>query len=174
MADATKCEPGGAPAAPATIPTPRPTPSPPDESDYAHTMADSSNFAASPYPVYNLGGDDDSVQHAILTSHTGASIERNQDSGFAATRNQLTHRDVVGGTKDSRIETLQAKFDVGSQLKDFEVRSTERQARLEAKLDGMQIAQLTRELGETKADGRAAATNALLAQILAKLTPPAP
>ncbi len=131
-------------------------------------MADS-NFAATPYPTYNLGGDDDSVQHAVLTCHAGASIERNQDSQFSASRDQFTHRDVVAGTGKAREAALINRYELAVQLKDSEIRQTERLARIESKLEGMQFATLTRELGESKADARQGRLENVLEAILKKL-----
>ncbi len=136
-------------------------------------MADgnpSTFFSAYPGIMNSTGsGDDDSVQHALLTSHANASVERNQDSQFAAARSQAVHRDVVGVGKDARAESLQTKYDLAVQVKDSEIRAAERLAAIEAKLDQMQIGQLSRDLAESRADSRTGATNALLAQILSKL-----
>ena len=128
------------------------------------TMADS-NFAATPYPTYNLGGDDDSVQHAILTSHAGASVERNQDAGFSAGRSQLVHRDVVAGGKDARIETLELKFELANQVKNAEIRNAERFSELKELILG----QAARDLAEARADLRAAKQESMLSAILEKL-----
>lgn len=134
-----------------------------------NNMANDSNFAASPYPVYNLGGDDDSVQQAVLTSHSAGSIERNQDSNFDAVRTQFTHRDVVGVGKDSQVTTLETKFDLAMHLKDSDRRHAERLARIEAKIDNAQIANLTAQLSDAKADARSSGLENLLTQILKKL-----
>lgn len=131
------------------------------------TMSDQ-NITATPYPFYATGNDDDSFK-ATLASHVGASVERNQDAQFAAVRDQFVHRDVVGGTKDARIESLEAKFEIASQLKDSEIRNQDRLARIEALLVGQNTAQLSRELADVKADGRNGKLEALLAAIVAKL-----
>ncbi len=138
-------------------------------------MADSSsNFAATPYPIYNVGGDgdDDSVQHAVLTSHASASVERNQDSQFAAARSQFVHRDV----QDGKRETVEAKYELAVHTKDAEIRAVERFAELTAELaalraEGLQrdVATLRAEMADVKAAGRADATAAALAAIAKKL-----
>ena len=133
-------------------------------------MADNnSNFAASPYPVYNFGGgDDDSVQQAVLTSHTGASVERNQDAQFASLSRQGLHRDIVGGTKDSQLSSAELKFELATQVKDSEIRSADRFSELKDLIH----AQAARDLADVKADLRAARQEAMLQQILTKLSTP--
>ena len=134
-----------------------------------NNMANDANFAATPYPTYNLGGDDDSVQQAVLVGHSASSIERNQDSQFAAQRSQFVHRDVVGGTKDSQIKTLETKFDLAIHAKDAERRHSRDLAEIKAMLQGQQVAVLTKELAESKADGRNNDLMSVLNKILAKL-----
>ncbi len=131
-------------------------------------MADA-NFAATPYPTYNLGGDDDSVQQAVLTSHAGASIERNQGDNFAAVRTQHVNRDVLAVGKDGQVTTLETKFDLAMHLKDSERRQSERLARIEAKLDGAEVARLTRDLAEANANARSDKLDGILVRIAAKL-----
>lgn len=137
-------------------------------------MADNSpSIVATPYPTYiSPSGDDDDSFRAALTSHAAASVERNQDSQFAAARSQAIHRDVESGKR----ETAQAKYDVVVQVKDAEVRAADRFAEVKSelaalreKMDGAAIAQLRSDLAETKAEGRSAKTESLLAAILAKL-----
>jgi hypothetical protein len=128
-------------------------------------MSDSQNITATPYPFYATGGDDDDSFRAALVSHANASVERNQDSQFAAARSQHIHRDVEAGKR----ETVQAKFDLLVSQKDAEIRNADRFASIEAKLAGMESAQLARDLADVKADGRAQKQESLLAQILAKL-----
>lgn len=123
-------------------------------------MSDS-NFAATPYPTYNLGGDDDSVQQAVLTSHTGASVERNQDAGFASVRAQFVHRDVVGGAKDGIAESLRVQLAV----KDAEIRGLERHSEIKAELAAMRAEGLSRELNALRADSG----NEKLASVLARI-----
>jgi hypothetical protein len=137
-------------------------------------MADNNgNFAASPYPVYNFGGgDDDSVQHAILTSHGNASVERNQDSQFAALRSQHLNRDVISVGKDARAESLQTKYDLAVQSKDSEIRQSERLAEISAKLDSLRAEQLGRDLADAKNaafEARTAASNSQLVNMLEKI-----
>lgn len=141
-------------------------------------MADSSNgpsIVATPYPTYiSPGGDDgdDDSFRAALVSHSAASVERNQDSQFAAARSQSVHRDVVDGKR----ETAQAKYDLTVQAKDAEVRNADRFAEVKAelaaireKMDAGTVAQLRADLAKNEADSRSAKTDALLAAILAKL-----
>lgn len=133
-------------------------------------MANDTNFAASPYPVYNMGnGDDDSVQQSLLVSHSAASIERNQDSNFGAGRQQFTHRDVLASGKDGQVTTLVTKHDLTVHLKDSERRQAERLARIEAKLDNQQIMTLSAQLAESKADARNATLEQALTAILKKI-----
>jgi len=147
------------------------------ESAYPPPMADSNgspSIVATPYPTYiSPGGDSDSdVYQAALIQQGDASTQRNQDSQFAALRSEFVHRDV----QDGKRETAQAKYDLAVQGKDAEVRNADRfaevakgLAELNAKLDANTIAQLRVDLSETKAEGRQAKTDSLLAAILAKL-----
>jgi hypothetical protein len=135
-------------------------------------MADGQNITATPYPFYATGGDDDDSYRAALTSHASASVERNQDSQFAAARSQAVHRDV----QDGKRETAQAKYDLAVQAKDAEIRNADRFSEVKAelaalreKMDGQAIAQLRVDLSETKASARADKQESLLAAILAKL-----
>jgi hypothetical protein len=136
-------------------------------------MADGQNISATPYPFYATGNDDgDDAFKATLISHQGASIERNQDSQFAAQRSQLVHRDVEA----SKRETVQAKYDLAVQQKDSEIRAAERFAEVKAelaalreKMDGNTVAQLRADIADGKADARAQKQESLLAAILAKL-----
>lgn len=130
------------------------------------------NITATPYPFYATGNDEDDSFKAALTSHAGASIERNQDSQFAAARSQLVHRDV----QDGKRETVQAKFDSVVAQKDAEIRAVERFAELKAELaviraEGLNrdVAQLRAELVESKASARDSATAAVLAAIAKKI-----
>lgn len=167
---------------PAANPPPGHTTAPDESSDTI--MADNNaNFAASPYPVYNLGGngDDDSLQQAVLTSHVGASVERNQDAQFVANRDFILSRDVVGGAKDAEIRALEVKADLLAEIKDHERRSVERDnavqrelALIRAEHAAQGTAVMSRELARVEADARQAKTDAVLAAILAKLTPPTP
>lgn len=103
------------------------------------------NFAATPYPVYDTGrGDDDSVQTALLVSHAGAAVERNQDAGFNAMGRQMANRDILKSARDSDVAQLIA-------TKDSEIRRTE------------QFAQLRAELAQIRAEG-VARDNAALAR----------
>lgn len=130
------------------------------------------NITATPYPFYATGGDDDSVQHAVLTSHAGASIERNQDSQFAA----LSRQNLQGRVSDGRRESVETKFEVVVAQKDAEIRAAERFAELKAELaamraEGLQrdVASLRAEMVESKAAARAAAADAVLAAIAKKI-----
>lgn len=136
-------------------------------------MADGQNITATPYPFYATGSDDgDDAFKAALISHGNASVERNQDSQFAAARSQAVHRDV----ESTKRETVQAKYDLAVQQKDSEIRAAERFAEvkaelaaLNAKMDAGTIAQLRADLADGKADARAQKQESLLAAILAKL-----
>ncbi len=104
-------------------------------------MSDSQNISATPYPFYATGGDDDSLR-ATLTSHVGASVERNQDSQFAAVRSQLVHRDVVGQGKDAQMESLKVQLAV----KDAEIRALERHAEVKVELAAIRADGLARDI----------------------------
>lgn len=141
-------------------------------------MADSNNspsIVATPYPTYispgGDGNDDDSFQAALIVQGD-ASTQRNQDSQFAALRSELQTRDVADGKR----ETVQVKYDLAVQGKDAEIRNADRfgevskeLAALRAEMQAREIAQLRVELSESKADGRQAKTDAMLAKILTKL-----
>jgi hypothetical protein len=142
----------------------------------ASTMADSNSpsIVATPYPTYiSPGGDDDDDSfRAALVSHSAASVERNQDSQFAAARSQAVHRDV----QDGKRETVQTKYDLAVQGKDAEIRNSDRFAEvskelavLRAEMNAREVAQLRVDLAESKAEGRQAQTDAMLKAILAKL-----
>lgn len=148
----------------------------PLESEATPAMADGNNGTFySPYPgVFSQGGGDDGGEayKAALITQGDASTQRNQDSQFAAQRDQLIHRDV----ESTKRETAQAKYDLAVQAKDGEVRAAERfavvaseLAALRAKMDADTIATLRVEVSETKAEGRQSKTESLLATILAKL-----
>jgi hypothetical protein len=123
-------------------------------------MSDNSPVvAATPYPFYSTGGQDDNVDRAVLISHTGASVERNQDAGFSALRSQLVHRDVEQGKR----ETVQAKFDLAIAQKDFEIRAADRHSELKAELAVLRAEGLGREIASL----RAASTEKLMADVLA-------
>jgi hypothetical protein len=130
------------------------------------------NITATPYPFYATGDNDDDSFRAALTSHASASVERNQDSQFAAARSQAVHRDV----ESSKRETVQAKYDVTVNQKDAEIRSVERFAEIKAELAAMRaenlqrdVAQLRADLAEGKAAARAAASDAVLQAIAKKI-----
>ncbi len=136
-------------------------------------MADNQNISATPYPFYATGGNDDDSFRAALTSHVGASVERNQDAGFASLRSQATHRDVVALNKDGVVATADVKFELANQVKDSEIRAVARFSELKDLIH----AQAARDLAEAKADlreQRVSAQNdkiaATLAAILTKLS----
>jgi hypothetical protein len=138
------------------------------------TMADNGqNVVATPYPFYATGGNDsDEVFKAALITQGDASTQRNQDSQFAALRDQQLNRDVV----DNQRAVENAKFELATAQKDSEIRSVDRFAEIKSelaamreKMDGNAIAQLRVDLAETKADARAQKQESLLAAILAKL-----
>jgi hypothetical protein len=129
-------------------------------------MADGQNITATPYPFYATGSDDgDDAFKATLISHQGASIERNQDSQFAAARSQLVHRDV----QDGKRETVQAKFDAVVAQKDAEIRAVERHSELKAELAAMRAEGLSRELSALRADTGNEKLASVLARIATKL-----
>lgn len=137
-------------------------------------MADSNGTFFSAYPgIVSQGGDDHSdVYAAALIQQGDASTQRNQDSHFNALRTEVVGREAVDGKR----ETAQAKYDLAVAAKDAEIRNSDRFAEVKAelaalreKMDSQAIAQLRVDLSETKAEGRQAKTDSLLAAILAKL-----
>ncbi len=130
-------------------------------------MADNSpSIVATPYPTYiSPSGDDDDSYRAALTSHASASVERNQDSQFAAARSQAIHRDVVDKSAEAKFEAVVAQ-------KDAEIRASDRFAEVKAELaalraEGLQrdVRGLERQLDQKNQDE----TKSMLAAILAKL-----
>lgn len=115
------------------------------------------NISATPYPFYATGGDDDSVQQAVLTSHAGASVERNQDSQFSAARSQFVHRDVVGGAKDAQLEALRTQLAV----KDSEIRALERHSEVKAELAAFRADTLQRDISSLRDGGLTKALDAI-------------
>lgn len=135
-------------------------------------MADNPTVVATPYPTYMSGGNDDDSFRAALISHSGASVERNQDAQFSAQRDQNLTRDVNRNAE----RTAQAKYDLAVQSKDAEIRSADRHAEtqkelaaLRAEMQADRIATLRADLAESKASARQDKTESLLAAILAKL-----
>lgn len=128
-------------------------------------MSDNSPIvAATPYPFYSTGGQDNtSADRAVLISHTGASVERNQDAGLSALRSQLVHRDVEQGKR----ETVQAKFDLALAQKDFEIRAADRHSELKAELAALRAEGLTREIAGLRADASGKALADVLAAVKA-------
>ncbi len=127
-----------------------------------YDMSDSQNITATPYPFYATGGDsaDDSFR-AALTSHSAASVERNQDSQFAAARSQAVHRDVEASKK----ETIIAKTDVLVAQKDHERRDVERWAEIKTELAVLRAEATGRELARVQVE-LADAKNARNADVL--------
>lgn len=137
-------------------------------------MADNSpSIVATPYPTYiSPSGDDDDSFRAALTSHAAASVERNQDAQFSASRDQAVHRDVVAFAKDAVNSSTETKYELATQLKDAEIRNVDRFSELKDLIRG----QAERDLAEARAElraERASSANAdiakTLAAILAKL-----
>jgi hypothetical protein len=146
------------------------------------TMADNGqNIVATPYPFYATGGNDDGDDafKAALISHQGASIERNQDAQFSASRDLQQAVRTVEGTKDAELRALECRAALLAEIKDHERRSVERDTAVKVELMALRAehaaqdaARTARELAKVEADGRQAKTDAVLAAILAKLTPP--
>lgn len=128
------------------------------------------------YPgVLQTDTGDEGAKHAYaatLTAHAAGSVERNQDAQFSASRDLLMCRDIVAGTKDAEKTALVNRYEIAVQLKDSEIRHSERLSRIESLLAGQQAAQLSRELAEVKADARNGKLESLLAAIVAKLPTP--
>lgn len=136
-------------------------------------MADNGMIAATPYPFYAGGDDGDEAHKAALTSHAGASIERNQDSQFAAARSVALLQEVAY----NRDATAESKFQAVIAQKDAEIRQSERFANIEKELAVLRAEGLSRdvvslraELAESRAGSRNDALAAVLAQILAKVS----
>lgn len=135
----------------------------PSDFRFNHMSDNSPVVAATPYPFYSSGGNDDNADRAVLISHTGASVERNQDAGFSALRSQLVHRDVEQGKR----ETVQAKFDLAIAQKDFEIRAADRHSELKAELAALRAEGLGREIAGLRAEATASKMDAVLAAIKA-------
>lgn len=137
-------------------------------------MASENGTFFSAYPgIMSQGGNDDDSFRAALTSHAGASVERNQDSQFAALRSQLVQSEVGY----NREATLQAKYDSVVAQKDAEIRQSERFAGIEKELAVIRaealsrdVSALSRELADVKAGRSSDALSATLAAILAKVS----
>lgn len=138
-------------------------------------MADNNGTFYSPYPGIYAGGDSDGDEafKAQLVSHASASVERNQDSQFAAARS-LALQSEVGYNREV---ALQAKFDAVIAQKDAEIRQSERLAGIEKELAVLRAEGLSRdvvslraELAESRAGSRNDALAAVLSQILAKVS----
>jgi hypothetical protein len=172
------------PDAPADAPPQQPQLEVSGQVSYPHpesaypTMADSNNgpsIVATPYPTYiSPGGDDDGDDafKAALISHSGASVERNQDAQFAAAGQQR----LLKGQADLEREVVQAKFDnergdranERERARQFAELKSELAA-LRAEQNAKEVASLRAELAESKASARSAATDAMLVAIAKKL-----
>lgn len=137
-------------------------------------MADSPTIVSTPYPTYIPGGDSDSddAYRAQLISHANASVERNQDSQFAALRSQV----VQGEVNTVRAKVHEAQFETERGDRQAEREAARQFAELKAELavlraesSAREVATLRSELGESRASARQDAMTGLLAQILAKL-----
>lgn len=113
---------------------------------------------SSNYPGYfsQNGGDDDAYK-ATLISHAGASVERNQDAGFAHLGRQQVNRDVLKTSRDTDVAVLTSRYELAGQIKDFEIRSLDRHSDVRAELSALRseqqaarIEQLRAEAGDSK------------------------
>src|SRR5262245_30563739 len=133
------------------------------------TMADNGMIAATPYPFYAGGQDNDNEAHkAALVSHAGASIERNQDAGFGF----LSRQQLQSEVGYNREVTLQAKYDAVVAQKDAEIRASERFAGIEKELAAIRAEGLQRDVATLRAEvakGGQDALGAVLVRIAAKL-----
>ncbi|HKB35074.1 MAG TPA: hypothetical protein VKD72_01385 [Gemmataceae bacterium] len=125
-------------------------------------MADNGTFFSA-YPGIMQTGDNDGDSHrAVLVSHSAASVERNQDAQFSAGRDLQLTREVVGGTKDARIESLTNRYELATAIKDLEIRQLERDAGIRAELAAMRAEGLQRDVAELRAGAQASVTAQLL------------
>lgn len=131
-------------------------------------MSDNATVVATPYPTYMTGGDDDDSFRAALTSHAGASVERNQDAQFSAVRSQFVHRDVVAGAKDGQLEALRNRYELTAQIKDAEIRALERHAEMNEKLARLEEKATSREISQLRAEAQGS-VNAQILKLLEKL-----
>ena len=140
-------------------------------------MADSNpTVVATPYPTYMTGGGEDDSFRAALTSHAGASVERNQDAQFSAGRDRAITENVFATSKDNAVITLENRFEVERSARVSDRHRDRQFAELKAELASMRaeaaqrdLAALRADLAETKASARASASDAILARIAAKL-----
>lgn len=119
------------------------------------------NITATPYPFYATGGNDDDSFRAVLTSHAGASVERNQDAQFSASRDLLLCRDVVAGAKDGQLEALRNRFELSTQIKDSEIRALERHNEVNEKLARIEASAAAREIVSLRDGATARALDAI-------------
>lgn len=135
-------------------------------------MADNGTFF-SPYPgTFSQGNDGDDAHKAVLVSHSAASVERNQDSQFAAAGQQRLLSEVAY----NRESALEAKFDAERGDRQQERESARQFAELKAELavlraeaGAREVVALRAELAEARSAARSDSTAAMLAQILSKI-----
>lgn len=138
-----------------------------------HNMADSnSNFAATPYPMYNVGGNDAAATGDLLTAHAGASIERNQDAQFSAGRDRALTENVLATSKDNAIVGLENRVAVEARAAVSDRHRDRQFSDLRAELVAMRAEAHARDVVSLRAelaDAKAAARNDQLTGILNRL-----
>ena len=136
-------------------------------------MADSPTIVTTPYPSIVTGGEDgDDAFRAALISHSGASVERNQDAQFAAAGQQR----LLGQLATNRKETIEAKFDAERGDRQNERERARQFAELKAELAAMraeanakEVVALRAEVAEVRANARGEAMSSLLTRLVTKL-----
>lgn len=135
-------------------------------------MADNPTVVTTPYPTIMSGGSDDDSFRAALISHSGASVERNQDSQFSANRDLKLTADVgvnrkeivenrFESVKDSKRDALQQAYNHAEVKAEL--------AALRAEMQAQTIATLRADIAETRAAAREASQISLLTRLVTKL-----
>lgn len=107
---------------------------------------------SSNYPGYFAQDTSDDSHQATLISHVGASVERNQDAQFGSLSRQHLHRDVVATGKDAQLEALRNRYELATQIKDFEIRSLERNGEVKAELATLRSEQQAARIEQLRAE----------------------
>ncbi len=134
-----------------------------------------SPFFASPFPstvVAPTGdGDDDSVQHAILTSHAASATDRNVNATVSGLAAQVLNRDILDSSRYAGEKSFEARYDAVRTSLESEVRMTDKLARIDAKLQSMEIDRLKDQLASERKASQDKTNDSILAaltQLLAK------
>ncbi len=117
---------------------------------------------SSNYPGYFAQDTSDDSRQATLISHVGASVERNQDAQFASLSRQHLNRDVLVVGKDAQLESLRSRYELATQIKDFEIRNLERHSDVKAELAALRTEQISAKVESLRAESQDGKFAALL------------